>query len=174
MAAALPSEEILAWAKTQPLWRQDALRRILTRSFVKSDENECLLLLKDAYGAGTSGRVAVPLDATHLPVRSTTETNLRLITLDQITNVNRLAKDAALSISPAGLTLIYGDNGSGKSGYTRILKKACRARDDEQILPCSREECRKVLQVPGLSLKKNRHRTSQSNGRMMENRRPMY
>jgi energy-coupling factor transporter ATP-binding protein EcfA2 len=60
---------------------------------------------------------------------------LRLITLDQIANVNRLAKDAALSISPTGLTLIYGDNGSGKSGYIRVLKKACRARDDEEILP---------------------------------------
>ena len=31
---------------------------------------------------------------------------------------------------------MYGDNGSGKSGYSRILKLACQARDkDESILP---------------------------------------
>jgi energy-coupling factor transporter ATP-binding protein EcfA2 len=135
MASVLPSDEILAWAKKQPAWRQDALRRILTRPFMKSDEDECLELLKGAHGVIKCAVAAVPLDATHLPVRSTTETNLRLVTLDEITNVNRLAKDAALSISPAGLTLIYGDNGSGKSGFIRILKKACRARDHEEILP---------------------------------------
>jgi hypothetical protein len=135
MASVLPSDEILAWARKQPAWRQDALRRILTRPFLKSDEDECLALLKDAHGVIKGAITAIPLDATHLPVKSTTETNLRLITLDEIANVNRLAKDAALSISPVGLTLIYGDNGSGKSGFIRILKKACRARDHEEILP---------------------------------------
>jgi len=32
------------------------------------------------------------------------------------------------------LTVVYGDNAAGKSGYTRILKSACRARGDEDIL----------------------------------------
>ena len=130
-----PSDEILAWAKKQPPWRQDALRRILTKPFLKADEDECLQLLKAVHDIATTKLAANPLDAKHLPVRSTTATNLRLGTLDDIANVNRLAKDAALSFANEGLTLIYGDNGSGKSGFIRILKKACRARDDEQILP---------------------------------------
>ena len=29
----------------------------------------------------------------------------------------------------AGLTVVYGQNGSGKSSFARILKRACRARD---------------------------------------------
>ena len=34
------------------------------------------------------------------------------------------------------MTVIYGDNGSGKSGYSRVLKRACRARDQlEPIHP---------------------------------------
>ena len=41
-----PSDEILTWAKDQPAWRQDALRRILTKLFTKVDEDECLELLK--------------------------------------------------------------------------------------------------------------------------------
>ena len=32
------------------------------------------------------------------------------------------------------LTVVYGQNASGKSGYTRILKRACRARGAEAIL----------------------------------------
>ncbi|HEX8926562.1 MAG TPA: AAA family ATPase, partial [Terriglobales bacterium] len=35
-----------------------------------------------------------------------------------------------------GLTVVYGDNGAGKSSYARVLKRACRARgSDEPILP---------------------------------------
>src|ERR1700722_13370637 len=112
MAGALPSDEILAWAGKQPAWRRDALRRILTGPFVKRDEDECLELLKAEHQMAAAKVVAVALDAAHLPVRSTSATNLHLVVLDEITNVNRLAKDAALSFSPTGLTLIYGDNGS--------------------------------------------------------------
>ena len=130
-----PSEEILAWAKGQPGWRQDALRRLLTKPFAKADEDECLELLKAAHNVVTTALVLHPLDKKHLPVRSSSATNLRLAALDAITNVNRLSKDAALSLLPDGLTLIYGDNGSGKSGFIRILKKAGRARDNESILP---------------------------------------
>jgi hypothetical protein len=130
-----PSDEILAWAKKRPAWRQDALRRILTKPFLKTDEDECLELLKSAHGIATTKLIANPLDAKHLPVRSSSATSLRLVAIDDIANVNRLAKDAALSLATDGLTIIYGDNGSGKSGFVRILKKACRSRDDEEILP---------------------------------------
>ncbi len=130
-----PSEEILAWAKGQPEWRQDALRRLLTKPFAKSDEDECLELLKAGHGIVQTKLKIDRLDKKHLPVRSSSATNLRLLELDSITNVNRLSKDAALSLSGEGLTLIYGDNGSGKSGFIRIFKKAGRARDDENILP---------------------------------------
>lgn len=135
MATLQPSEAILSWAKGQPNWRQDALRRLLTKPFAKADEDECLELLKAAHGVVTSTLTVDPLDKKHLPIRSSSATSLRLVELDEITNVNRLSKDAALSLSPDGLTLIYGDNGSGKSGFIRILKKAGRARDDESILP---------------------------------------
>jgi len=34
------------------------------------------------------------------------------------------------------MTIAYGDNGTGKSGYARVIKKACRARGSAQdILP---------------------------------------
>ena len=33
-----------------------------------------------------------------------------------------------------GLTIVYGDNGSGKSGYARLLKRITRARHQEEVL----------------------------------------
>lgn len=44
-----------------------------------------------------------------------------------------MAENQKLQFSP-NLTVIYGDNASGKSGYTRILKSACKARGHEDIL----------------------------------------
>ena len=44
-------------------------------------------------------------------------------------NVNRIPSDQTLPFGQApGLTVVYGDNGSGKSGYARVIKKACRSR----------------------------------------------
>ncbi len=47
--------------------------------------------------------------------------------------VNALAEDQTLKFGP-NLTVIYGDNAAGKAGYIRILKSACRARGQEQVL----------------------------------------
>ena len=52
-------------------------------------------------------------------------------------NVNALAENQELPFSPQGMTIIYGNNGAGKSGYVKILKAACRARgtkEDNEIL----------------------------------------
>src|SRR5690606_34198985 len=47
--------------------------------------------------------------------------------------VNALAENQTVTFSD-GLTIVYGDNGAGKTGYIRILKQACRARGREDIL----------------------------------------
>ena len=51
-------------------------------------------------------------------------------------SINKIPDGSALPIGHQGLTAIYGENGTGKSGYARVLKRACRARDtQERILP---------------------------------------
>jgi energy-coupling factor transporter ATP-binding protein EcfA2 len=42
--------------------------------------------------------------------------------------VNKLASATSLTFCPRGLTIVFGRNGSGKSGYVRILRTACRTR----------------------------------------------
>jgi len=39
-----------------------------------------------------------------------------------LTNLGRIAPDQKLSFATEGITLIYGDNGSGKSGYPTAKK----------------------------------------------------
>ena len=45
-----------------------------------------------------------------------------------VDGVNRLMPKASLTFCPKSLTVIYGKNGSGKSGFVRILRTACRTR----------------------------------------------
>ena len=47
--------------------------------------------------------------------------------------MNALAEGQTLRFAP-NLTVVYGDNAAGKTGYIRILKSACRARGQEKIL----------------------------------------
>jgi len=45
-----------------------------------------------------------------------------------VENINRLVPKAGLTFCPKALTIVYGRNGSGKSGFVRILRTACRTR----------------------------------------------
>lgn len=126
--------QILTWSNEQSLWRRDALRRLITGAFGPKDEDEVLDLLKAEQDLLKTELKAQPLLVEHLPAESTGSPQVALVGLHDVKNANRLAPGEHLKFSQTGLTLVYGDNGSGKSGYARILKKACRARLIEPIL----------------------------------------
>ena len=114
--------EILRWSLTCPEWQRDALRRLcMGAELNENDESELLEILKVA-------RPGQPISADHIRQRTNTSQTIRLKAISDVDNVNALATGQKLSFGDQGLTAIYGDNGSGKSGYVRILKAACRAR----------------------------------------------
>lgn len=58
--------------------------------------------------------------------------------IEDVSGVNALASESPLTFGKSGITIIYGDNGSGKSGYARILRRAVGSIDskaDHVILP---------------------------------------
>lgn len=123
---------IVTWSATLPLWQRDALRRLCdTEVLQDSDLNDLLALCK---GKSNS---AIPLDPGHVSDPAAADATVVLKAVRDVRHVNALANDQVLSFGKSGLTVIYGDNGSGKSGYARILKQACRARGarNEKILP---------------------------------------
>jgi hypothetical protein len=56
-----------------------------------------------------------------------------LVQLGPVQNIDRLAGDHKLRMAAVGITLVYGENGSGKSGYTRIAKRLCRSLTADQL-----------------------------------------
>jgi hypothetical protein len=123
--------EILTWSVQCPAWQRDALRRLCTGSDLSAaDEAELLDILKGEH-------TGIPLAEEHIRQASKAARVVTLKSIRNVENVNALAPKQTLSFSEKGITIVYGENGSGKSGYVRILKSACRARREKtfDILP---------------------------------------
>ena len=54
--------------------------------------------------------------------------------LSNVEGVNALSENQILEFCPT-LTIVYGTNGSGKSGYVRLLKKSFYSKSPEEIIP---------------------------------------
>ncbi|WP_354234622.1 AAA family ATPase [Bradyrhizobium sp. I1.8.5] len=127
---------ILEWSLDRPLWQRDALRRIVARGkLLHDDVAELVQLCLKGRGAKDIELSATPLAAGHVPAVAGAEAAISLTSIADVAGVNRLASGQTLSFAPTGITVIYGDNGVGKSGYARILKRACRARFVGELLP---------------------------------------
>ena len=129
-AAALAS--IVAWSADLPLWQKDALRRLCSQD--RLDETDLAAAMTVCKG-DTAAASAINAGHVKDPVAGSAVVSLQA--LHSIKQVNALADGEQLTFDKIGVTIIYGDNGSGKSGYARILKKVCRARSPkaDPILP---------------------------------------
>lgn len=126
-------QEIVTWSKERPAWQRDALRRlVLTGELGELDIRELADICKGHYGL-VDKIEAAPLTKNHVPGETSTASAVSLDCIYHHKGVNALAESQTLKFGP-GLSIIYGDNGAGKTGYTRILKRACQARGREEIL----------------------------------------
>jgi recombinational DNA repair ATPase RecF len=126
-------EEILEWAHDRPTWQRDALRRLVLNGELSDDDIGALTdICKGTHGL-TEQRDIDPLTKDHVPVTAAGSGPVSLLSIFHHRGVNALAEGQTLRFGP-NLTVVYGDNAAGKTGYIRILKSACRARGQEQIL----------------------------------------
>jgi energy-coupling factor transporter ATP-binding protein EcfA2 len=125
-------EEVLAWADRLPPWRQDALRRLCVQGeWGDADLGEILVLAKQHHGIGSAldpAPQAIPFARDHFPAEANQDATVVLTSLHTLINVGKIPGDQTLEFQSQGLTIAYGGNGTGKSGYARVLKQACRAR----------------------------------------------
>ncbi|OYY27148.1 MULTISPECIES: AAA family ATPase [unclassified Acidovorax] len=129
-------QEILVWTQGLPLWQSDAVARLLVRqTLTAEDQDDLFALLKATHGiSDPKDRKPKPLTADQIPAQVKATTHVELRAMKNMRHVNAIAENQHLPFGASGMTVIYGDNGSGKSGYSRVLKRACRARDQMEAI----------------------------------------
>lgn len=136
-------QEIQKWSQNQPPWQQHVIAKLYANQELKAEDMvHVYALLKAEHGIqDPDKRVGEKLASEQVATPPATDRLIQLASIRNLRNVNALAEGQTLPVAPTGLTVIYGENGSGKSGYSRVLKRACRARDQrEPILPNAHKE----------------------------------
>ena len=121
------------WLTDQPFWLQDATYRIyhgleIGEEQISSYADMCILQSKKQnpeYKHLESNESKKHKDSSRLSVQK----------LSGVVGVNALAPDATLEFIREGITVIYGLNGAGKSGFMRIFKQLSGNSFEEPIQP---------------------------------------
>jgi len=124
-----PIDDIEAWSKKLSPWQQDALRRLsISDELTDTDLDELLAIIKQTAGFDLSTPAPTPVPFAKAHFGSSKQQTIVLKGIAKVENVNRLVSGARLDFCPEALSVVYGRNGSGKSGFVRILRTACRTR----------------------------------------------
>lgn len=124
-------QDIRAWALTRPAWQQDVLVAVSRGETYDAPEPIAELadrLLLPNSSASSTAAQNLTLGAAELK-------QVGLKNVCNVKGVNALAADQTLAFARDGLTIIYGNNGSGKSGYARVIKAMVSARHSSLVLP---------------------------------------
>lgn len=124
-----PIDDIVEWSGKLSSWKQDALRRLaVSNDLTEDDRNELLAMIKAASGFTLPTPSPEPDAFKKEHFGGGKHQPIILKGIEKVTNVNRLVPNASLTFCPKALTVVFGRNGSGKSGFVRILRTACRTR----------------------------------------------
>ncbi|WP_454050595.1 AAA family ATPase [Cellulomonas sp. Marseille-Q8402] len=135
VSAGVDARELLStWANGTDEWVRAIVRRVLSdgRALPASEIDDVYALFRQEKALDTRALPKEPLLAV---ASSPTESDevLRITSLSQITGVNALVGGAVIE-PHEGLTILYGENGTGKTGYSRLFKTLAASRTADEIL----------------------------------------
>jgi energy-coupling factor transporter ATP-binding protein EcfA2 len=121
------SASLSKWFSERPQWLQIAATRLLQQpELTDKDVSELATLCQqEADGKLPKTTCSFPATAFSQGAAGT----LRLCSISDVEGVNALAPKKPLEFGKGNITIVYGNNGSGKSGYVRLLKHVCGARE---------------------------------------------
>jgi energy-coupling factor transporter ATP-binding protein EcfA2 len=136
MASTTPNKKAIVdflweWTESQGVWSKLLIRKIVTtESPLSTDERDEVF---NYFLQSINLHSGLPSLTIVKPSYIPTEKQIELDSLSDITGVNRLAKNQKLNFSK-NITIIYGENGTGKTGYSRILKTLGFSYDANKII----------------------------------------
>ena len=130
-----PRTSLAQWANKSDEWVRRIVLQILDyNGEIAADQRELIyqLFLQEK---GLKERTLPPEPQIALSEQALGQPEpLYLTRLSNVRGVNALVGGSPIDFSP-GLTLLFGENGTGKTGYARILKSLAGSRSVDEILP---------------------------------------
>lgn len=107
------------WAEGNGDWAKLLVQKVVDMegSLQDSDREEIFKYFLESIGLAKD----LPKLSFSKPSYSPSDQHIELGSLSDVAGVNKLAKNQTIDFSP-NITVIYGENGTGKTGYGRILK----------------------------------------------------
>lgn len=116
------------WLTQRPIWLQVAAKRLLESGDLNDAAiSEMAVLCQQEANNNEFLDVDCSIPAGAFDAHDSEE--IRLCSISEVAGVNKLAPRTPLNFGKSNVTVVYGCNGSGKSGYVRLLKHICGARD---------------------------------------------
>ncbi|MDR6613809.1 AAA family ATPase [Leifsonia sp. 1010] len=125
-------EELAAWLNDRLPWVKNLAATIMAHGVA---DQAAVQALATQLVAKTPSPAVKAFAAADFPSTVSTGATVELLGIQDLENVNALEKGSSLTFGQSGLTVIYGDNGSGKSGFARLVKELVGARHHQPILP---------------------------------------
>ncbi|MDP2144071.1 MAG: AAA family ATPase [Gallionella sp.] len=127
-------DDFEAWLAERHKWLQTAAARLLSAGIPSDDEISALadLCIAESTKNPKAKFESIPIGAFS---QSTPGKPLRIEKLNKVCGVNAIKDNASLDFGSSNISVIYGTNGAGKSGFARLLKHACGARHKSDLHP---------------------------------------
>lgn len=127
-------DELNAWGNSLPLWQRYIVAHAVRDGRLTDDriDEAYRLFLRDKdLDSGDKILPEVPESITGRAPNPGTPLTIKAIRSPK--NVNAIPETSQLTFGPQ-LTVIYGHNGTGKSGFARIFSRACFSRSSQHII----------------------------------------
>jgi energy-coupling factor transporter ATP-binding protein EcfA2 len=115
------------WLLKRPKWLQVAAKRLLGFGDLNDAAIFDLAVLCQQEANNEFPDIDCSIPAGAFDAHDSEE--IRLSSISEVCGVNKLAPRSPLDFGKSNIAVVYGHNGSGKSGYVRLLKHVCGARD---------------------------------------------
>lgn len=127
--------KLAEWCAGQQPWAVDAMQRAATSTAITTEDVDALVnRIALAHGLTIAGtHTCQAFDENSVITLASQPDDVILQSVGPLHGLDRLAHGQTLKFAIDGVTVIFGENGSGKSGYTRALRQLCSARKEPDL-----------------------------------------
>eukprot|EP01035_Chromulina_nebulosa_P010319 gene10319-13873_t len=119
------------WADSNGDWAKLLVSKIVTKESHLDDTERTEVF--DYFLKSIGLKIGLKDLTVAKPIYTPVGKKIRIVSLSEVKGVNRLAENQTINFSE-NLTVIYGENGTGKTGYGRILKSLGFSYDTGNII----------------------------------------